>query len=249
MSENKERDKTAGAPKSKDGAQPVQSSGVRSSGWRKMLSKKWVFPATYVTAAAIILALMWVIQDWGKTDLNTDGLDLDSTQLEETVGGGTPENAVPVHTAVESMIWPVENRDEVEVIMPFFEPGASNEEKQAAILQQDDTYMPNTGIALARPDNATFNVTAALSGTVTRAENVPSVGNLVEISHDDGLVTIYYSLDELKVAKGDKVKQGDVIAKAGRNELEKNLSVHLHFEVHKNGEPVNPETLIAQAAD
>lgn len=244
MSENKEREKPAVVPKTKDGAKPVQSSG-----WRKYFSRKWVFPATYVTAAAIILALMWVIQNSGTTDLKSEGLDFDPAQLEEAAAGEAAENAVPVNAVVETMIWPVENRDEVEVIMPFFEPGASDEEKQAAILQQDDMYMPNTGIALARADNASFNVTAALSGTVTRAESVPSVGNLVEITHDNGLVTIYYSLDEVAVSKGDKVKQGETIAKAGRNELEKNLGVHLHFEVHRDGEPVNPETLLAKTTE
>jgi len=244
MSENKEKEKAASVPKTNDKAAPV-----KSAGWRKYFSKKWVFPATYVTAAAIILALMWVIQNSGTNELKTNEMDLDPQAPEETTGAAEAENAIPANAAVETMIWPVENRDEVEVIMPYFEPGASSEEKQAAIIQQGDTYMPNTGIALARPDNQPFNVTAALSGTVTRAENVPSVGNLVEITHEDGLVTIYYSLDDVLVSKGDKVKQGQTIAKAGRNELEKNLSVHLHFEVHRNGEPVNPETLIAESAN
>ena len=132
--------------------------------------------------------------------------------------------------------------------MPFFEVEASNEQKQAAIVEQGDTFTPSMGIALQRQDDhdQTFDVLAAMSGTVTRVENIPSVGNLVEITHDKGLVTVYYSLSGTTVAKGDEVLQGDVIAKAGRNEIEKNLGVHLHFEVLSNGEQVNPETFIVQ---
>jgi stage II sporulation protein Q len=243
MNENKGKDTRESAPKSIVGAEAVQTSK-----WKKWLAKKWVFPATYMAAAAIILALMWVIQDSGKTSLDANDLLIDpDTQNEMPVGEGADPDALPVNVNAETMQWPVQEREQVEVIMPFFEADASNEEKQAAIIEQDDTLMPSMGIALSRQDNQPFEVIAAMSGKVTRAENVPLVGNLVEITHNDGLVTVYYSLSEVAVSKGDDVSQGDVIAKAGRNEIEKNLGVHLHFEVLSEGEPVNPETYIVDS--
>ena len=246
MSDNKPKETQEQAPKTNQGAGGAKSSipkadaVVQASGWKRWLGKKWVFPATYMAAAAIILALMWVLQDSGSKDLNTD-LTLDPNDQNEIVLD--TEEALPVGAVLEEMQWPV-NRSEVEVIMPFFEASASNEEKQAAILVQGNKFIPNMGVSLSRSDNKTFDIQAALSGEVTRSEKVPSVGNLVEIKHDDGLATIYYSLADVKVAKGDTVKQGDVIAKAGRNEIEKDLGVHLHFEVHKGGEPVNPSSFI-----
>jgi stage II sporulation protein Q len=40
---------------------------------------------------------------------------------------------------------------------------------------------------------------------------------------------------------GQEVKQGDVIAQAGRNNFEKEAGVHLHFEVRKGNQSVQPE--------
>ena len=254
MNDNKTKENHEQAPKTTSGADvgkastaktdavKASSNAVKASGWKSWLGKKWVFPATYMAAAAIILALMWVIQDSGTNDLNTNELGLETNVQNEV--GESDETAVPVGAVAEVMRYPA-NRAEVEVLMPYFDASASNEEKQAAILEQGNKFVPNMGIALAREDNKTFDVQAALSGQVTRVENVPSVGKLVEITHDGGLVTIYYSLANVKVAKGDTLKQGDVIAEAGRNELEKDLGVHLHFEVHKGGEPVNPATYLA----
>ncbi len=45
------------APKTAQGAQSTTST------WKRLLAKKWVFPATYMAAAAIILTLMWVYQE------------------------------------------------------------------------------------------------------------------------------------------------------------------------------------------
>ena len=53
----------------------------------------------------------------------------------------------------------------------------------------------------------------------------------------------------LKLLKDAEVKQGDIIAKAGRNELEKEDGVHLHFEVRQgiDGPAMNPETCYGRA--
>jgi stage II sporulation protein Q len=249
MSDNKEKSTRQEAPKTIEGAIPAESTSTRvrevqNSGWKRWMGKKWVFPATYMAAAAIILALMWVIQDSGKTDVQ-DQIGLDQLGLEQLTEN-LPD-AVPVGALTESLQWPV-NRDEVKVNRPFYDSTASNADKQEAIIVQGNKFMPNMGVSLAREDDQSFDVLAAMSGKVTRSEHVPSVGNLVEITHDEGLVTIYYSLADVSVVKGDLVELGDVIARAGRNELEKELGVHLHFEVLKGGDPVNPESAIATLA-
>jgi stage II sporulation protein Q len=144
------------------------------------------------------------------------------------------------------MRWPVKDRSELEVSLPFYDAKASNELRQAAMVEYEDTFSPHLGIDFARQDNQTFDVLASLSGKVTNVEMNPLVGNLVEITHSNGLITIYQSLSDVVIAKGADVKKGDVIAKAGRNELEKDEGYHVHFEVRqgKDGAPVNPEQII-----
>lgn len=82
-------------------------------------------------------------------------------------------------------------------------------------------------------------VYATGDGIVERADNVMSgFGNLIILKHGFGYSTYYAHLSKYNVKKGQKVKRGDVIGyigSTGRSE-----APHLHYEVHINGEPVNP---------
>lgn len=84
---------------------------------------------------------------------------------------------------------------------------------------------------------------AAASGTVIIAGTYGGYGNCVAISHGNGLVTLYGHNSSLCVSVGDKVKKGDVIAKAGSTGF--STGVHCHFEVQKNGTPVNPRKYLS----
>ncbi len=231
--------------KSAKEAIPASATGIR-----KILSRKWAFPAVYMAAAAIILTLMWVYQDAGNKAPTTAGEKVNVTQNQGQTGtvdssGKQPDNALSVNAKAETMKWPVTDRKAVEVVMPFYDNEASSEQRQSAMLEYNNSFMPSTGISLSQQDGKIFDVVAAMSGKVTRVANLPLVGNVVEITHDNGLKTVYQSLTEVSVAEGDQIKQGDVIAKAGRNELEKAQGVHLHFEILQNDKPVNPEKWIA----
>ena len=76
-------------------------------------------------------------------------------------------------------------------------------------------------------------------GIVKKADgNVSGFGNHIEINHGYGYMTLYAHLSKYKVRAGQKVKRGDIIGyvgSTGRSE-----APHLHYEVHKNGEVVNP---------
>ncbi|WP_026011385.1 M23 family metallopeptidase [Paenibacillus sp. OSY-SE] len=235
---------TPEASKSMQGAQAVQTSA-----WRKLLSKKWVFPALYMAAAAIILTLVWVYQDMNQQPLDPNK---DATQVEQQVDSGTlaegktNDEAVEVVASNETLGWPVADAQDVDVVMSFYDDKASKEEQAAAMVEYKQTFTPNVGIDLARKDQKAFDVLAAMSGKVTRAEQNPKTGFVVEIDHGNNLKTVYQSLVDLKVKKGDTVKKGDALATAGRNELEKNLGVHVHFEVYDDNKPVNPSTLLAK---
>ncbi|MBC8645437.1 M23 family metallopeptidase [Flavobacterium lindanitolerans] len=82
-------------------------------------------------------------------------------------------------------------------------------------------------------------VYATGDGVVERADNTASgYGNHIVIRHGFGYETLYGHLSKYKVRAGQRVKRGDVIGyvgSTGRSE-----APHLHYEVHKNGEVVNP---------
>jgi murein DD-endopeptidase MepM/ murein hydrolase activator NlpD len=58
------------------------------------------------------------------------------------------------------------------------------------------------------------------------------------IDHGYGYETLYAYMDELNVRQGASVKRGEVIGTVGDTGL--SVAPHLHYEVHLNGEPVNP---------
>lgn len=113
---------------------------------------------------------------------------------------------------------------------------AENQEK--SIIFHDDTYIQNSGIDLIAEN--TFDVISILSGTVTNVKDDETLGKIVEIKHNNEYISIYQSLSEVSVKKGDSVTQGQVIGKSGTNELDKEIGNHLHFELYVNGQTVDP---------
>ncbi len=82
------------------------------------------------------------------------------------------------------------------------------------------------------------NVVAAASGTVIISTWHSSYGYYVGIDHGNGVVTIYAHNSSLLVSVGQKVSQGQTIAKAGSTGY--STGAHCHFEVRINGEKVSP---------
>jgi murein DD-endopeptidase MepM/ murein hydrolase activator NlpD len=82
-------------------------------------------------------------------------------------------------------------------------------------------------------------VYATGDGVILKADNsLSGYGNHIEINHGFGYVTLYAHLSKYNCRPGQKVKRGDVIGyvgSTGRSE-----APHLHYEVIKNGEKINP---------
>jgi stage II sporulation protein Q len=212
-----------------------KQTSLKRSSLQRLFRKRWVFPAIYLTCAALVLAGALWFQN--KHD-GKEGKD----EYEYSKAGTSQHNepAVPVNEAVENITMPVLDPDSVEIQKPFYDYNASKEEQEAALVFYDNTYHPNRGIDIVRKDGKTFDVTASLSGTVTKAEKDPILGYVVEIDHENGVVTVYQSLADLKVKDGDTVKQGEVIGKAGQSQFNQEAGIHAHFEIRKDNKPVNP---------
>jgi len=102
---------------------------------------------------------------------------------------------------------------------------------------QKPNGMRNEGINISVPEGT--SIRAAESGVVAYAGNeLKGYGNLVLIRHDNGWVTAYAHGKELLVKRGDTVRRGDVIAKAGQTGSV--TSPQLHFELRKGASAVDP---------
>ncbi|MBI5234265.1 MAG: M23 family metallopeptidase [Deltaproteobacteria bacterium] len=92
------------------------------------------------------------------------------------------------------------------------------------------------GIDIA--NNIGTPVVATADGVVSEAGVESGFGKIVTISHGYGMKTIYGHLSMIKVAKGERIKRGQVIAEMGNSG--RSTGPHLHYEVALNGVSVNP---------
>jgi murein DD-endopeptidase MepM/ murein hydrolase activator NlpD len=135
-----------------------------------------------------------------------------------STGGEEQSEEPPAEETINSFRWPVKGR----VISKFgSKPGGAR----------------NEGINIAVPEGT--SVRAADGGVVAYAGNeLKGYGNLVLIRHDGGWVTAYAHTRQLLVKRGDTVRRGDVIAKAGQTGSVE--SPQLHFELRKGATAVDP---------
>jgi murein DD-endopeptidase MepM/ murein hydrolase activator NlpD len=85
-------------------------------------------------------------------------------------------------------------------------------------------------------------VAASAPGYVSHAGPYGSFGNLVMIEHGGGFTTLYAHMSIVNVGEGSRVDVGDKIGEVGSTG--RSTGPHLHFEVRRHGEAVNPRNLL-----
>ena len=104
-----------------------------------------------------------------------------------------------------------------------------------------DVWTTHNGIDIAA--DKTTVVKASADGTVKSIKNDPRYGITIIIEHVNGYKTVYSNLLSTEfVVEGEKVKQGQSIGTVGNSAaFEVSDEPHLHFEILKNNEQLNPE--------
>jgi murein DD-endopeptidase MepM/ murein hydrolase activator NlpD len=95
---------------------------------------------------------------------------------------------------------------------------------------------PHEGIDLSAPMGAP--IVAPAAGRVISVGNEPGYGNTFQIDHGNGIVTKFAHCSRIVVHIGQQVTRGQLIATVGNTGLA--TGPHLHYEVHVNGQPVDP---------
>lgn len=98
----------------------------------------------------------------------------------------------------------------------------------------------HSGIDIANKPDTLIYTTA--DGTVRASGWSHGYGNVVVIDHGYGLSTLYGHTAKALVKAGDHVRRGQVIAYMGTTG--RSTGAHLHYEVWRNGKPVNPQTFL-----
>ncbi|SHJ62394.1 murein hydrolase activator EnvC family protein [Paramaledivibacter caminithermalis] len=98
----------------------------------------------------------------------------------------------------------------------------------------------HTGIDIGIPYGK--NIVAAQSGKVIHSGWLGGYGKTIMIDHGGGIVTLYAHNSSILVKEGQKVERGQIISKCGSTGM--STGPHLHFEVRKNGEYIDPQQYV-----
>lgn len=98
------------------------------------------------------------------------------------------------------------------------------------------------GLDIAVPKDS--YIRAAGAGVVSAAGTDEVYGEFVLIDHGGGIESMYGHASRLFVAPGDRVERHEVIALSGSTG--RSTAPHLHFEVRRNGEAIDPLVMIGQ---
>lgn len=129
--------------------------------------------------------------------------------------------------------------ENITIAKTFYNYLDSPESQQNSLIYYDGMYLQNTGVDYKSDE--VFDIVSILDGEVTKVTENNLLGKIIEITHQNKMISVYQSLGDISVKEGEKVLQGQVIGKSGNANIAKELGNHLHFELIYNGVNVNPE--------
>jgi murein DD-endopeptidase MepM/ murein hydrolase activator NlpD len=137
----------------------------------------------------------------------------------------------------------IKNKEQLLACTPAIQPVSNKDLKRIASgfgYRIDPVYKTtkfHAGLDFAAPQGTPIYATA--NGTVETAGNTGNgYGNHVVINNGYGYSTLFGHMFRIKVKHGQKVKRGEIIGWVGNTG--KSTGPHCHYEVHRNGEPVDP---------
>lgn len=129
--------------------------------------------------------------------------------------------------------------DKVKINKSFYEKDASNEEQEKSLIYYENTYLQNSGVVYSSEEE--FDVVSVFDGTVLEVKQDEILNNIVYVSHNSSLTTIYYGLKDVKVKANDVITQNMVLGKSDKNKFCPDTHSML-FEVNYDGKVLNPES-------
>lgn len=167
---------------------------------------------------------------------------VNTSNMEENTAKESITSAKQEETAVEEKVEEKEEVKDPEFKRPVEGDIIREYAKENLVYSATlDEWITHNGIDLAA--KKTSVVRASADGTVKSIKNDPRYGLTVVIEHTNGFQTIYSNLLTAEfVEEGEEVKQGDTIATVGNTAtFEIADESHLHFEILKNNESLDPE--------
>jgi len=196
-------------------------------------------PKSYVIPTIYLLFLFAITAGIYFTKKNYDSNELNEFENINFVSNSIFNRSIPViNTNVNETINKPFNNENVTVARYFYNKNDDVTKKEKAIVYYEGVYMPNTGVDYVLGE--TFDVLAVYNGTVVDVLENELLGKSVKIRHNGEIISVYQGLGNVDVSIGDIIFTGQKIGTSGTNKINKDLGNHLHLEIYKNGETIDP---------
>lgn len=228
---------------------------------KKIKASQVLIPTVYLMGIAVVaLCLVAVgkgISNYAdELDKNGDNLqqvyedknndiindNIDKYQPTETTPNGNTEPTIASSTIIKPYL-----SKEVKLSRSYYDEKASEKEQENSIIFYGNTYVQNMGSEYSAKNK--FDVINVIDGTVSTIKKDSTLGYIVEIKHENELVTSYQYLESVNVKEGSTILKGDVIGSSGKSVVAEDNKYTLHFEVYHKGKSLNPETLYTMTVE
>lgn len=205
--------------------------------------KPLVIPMIY---GVCVIAFLFCMYFAGKLSNNFLFKDKNVTNYVDGEIVSEYDNDIPVVSTSSIIVRPYLDSN-VSIYKTFYDYQDEINNQENSIILYEGTYMQNSGVDYTS-DNS-FDVISILDGTVINVYENEILGTSIEIRHNNDLISVYQSLSDVIVKEGDNVIQGQILAKSGLSNINRELNNHLHFELYYKGTIVNPEEYYNKSVD
>ncbi len=195
--------------------------------------KKWVMPSIYVVSVIAVIGVVFLTISSISKYLN------DSVNYKYSIDN-VFEDITPVINNDTTIIKPYLS-DTVKVGKYFYDFEGTTEEQVNSIIYYEGTYMQNSGVDYISDE--TFDIVSILDGEVFKISKDDTLGNTVQIKHNNDLISIYQGIDNIAIKQGSKINQGDIVGTSGKSIINPEYKNYLHFEIYYKGKLMDPENL------
>lgn len=202
-----------------------------------MKLKPFVFPTLYISLIfTLVLGLYFTTRTINK--------EVDNSLEDVTYVSNVILNDVVPVASVDSVFSNPYSTENVKIARYYYNLEDDADKQKESIVFYNNTYMPNTGIDYTNEE--TFDVLAIMDGSVIEIKEDEMLGKIVEIRHDNNIISSYAGLSEISVQKGEQVTTGTKIGISGTSKINENLGNHLHLEIYKDGINIDPLKVIGK---
>lgn len=203
---------------------------------KRIRIKPVLMPVIYGGLVVVFLFSMFLVQRFTNNKIFSRGEAIE--YVDGDITDDNKEDDVPVVSTPTVIVRPYLDSS-VSIGKTFYDYTGTSEEQEKSIIYYEDTYMQNSGVDYV--SEKVFDVVSILDGTVISVEESNILGTTIEIRHSNNLISVYQGLSDVMVEVDMEIIQGQIIAKSGTSNINKDLGNHLHFELYYNGKIVNPE--------